>query len=257
MKLAKYLAGLGYGTRRDVERMIRDERVSLGSANGAGDATGGYAAVGNAAVIAVEKMDAVVAHNLLRIDGVSLDPPPAAVIIMHKPTGYVCSTNDVNPTVYDLVPDRFRIRRPVISPVGRLDLDTSGLLLMTDDGQLNHRITSPRTHLTKTYDATLADDIAETAVHVFASGEMMLAGETAPLKPAVLEITTPRSVRVTITEGRYHQVRRMFAAVGNHVVALHRSSVGPLSLGDLAPASWRVLGTPEVDILRAALTKER
>lgn len=254
MKLAKYLAGLGYGTRREVERMIRDERVSLDGPEGA---LAGYAAIGNAAAEAVANMDAAVAHSLLRMDGMPLDPPTGAVIIMHKPVGYVCSTNDVNPTVYDLVPDRFRLRRPAISPIGRLDLDTSGLLLMTDDGQMNHRITSPKTHLPKTYDATLADDIGQDAVDEFADGGMMLAGETAPLKPAVLEIITPRSVRVTIMEGRYHQVRRMFAAVGNHVVTLHRSSVGPLPIGALAPASWRVLDTAETEALRAALTRER
>jgi 16S rRNA pseudouridine516 synthase len=254
VKLAKYLAGLGYGTRREVERMIRDERISLDAADAPHDARAGYAAVGPAVADAVAAMDDAAAHRLLRVDGMPLDPPPGAVIMLHKPVGYVCSTDDVNPTVYDLVPDRFRLRRPVMSPVGRLDKDTSGLLLMTDDGQLNHRITSPRTHVAKTYEATLAADIsaddAPGLIARFASGELVLAGETAPLKPAVLEIVEPRAVRVTITEGRYHQVRRMFAAVGNHVVTLHRSAVATLSLGGLPPAAWRELDEDEIRALR-------
>jgi 16S rRNA pseudouridine516 synthase len=148
--------------------------------------------------------------------------------------------------VYELLPPRFPERSPVMAPVGRLDRDTSGLLLVTDDGQLNHRITSPKRHLAKTYEAELASDLRGDEGERFASGTLMLEGETEPLAPAALEVTSPRRARVTITEGRYHQVRRMFGAMGNHVVALHRTSIGGLELGDLASGAWRVLTPAEI-----------
>ncbi|PKM05246.1 MAG: 16S rRNA pseudouridine(516) synthase, partial [Gammaproteobacteria bacterium HGW-Gammaproteobacteria-7] len=147
--------------------------------------------------------------------------------------------------VYDLLPPRFRLRKPLLSTVGRLDRDTSGLLLMTDDGQLLHRITSPRSRLAKVYRATLAEDLAGSEAALFASGTLQLESETTPLAPAGLEPIGPRLARVTLHEGRYHQVRRMFAAVGNHVHALHRESIGGLSLGDLDPGQWRILDSDD------------
>ncbi|HSJ09053.1 MAG TPA: 16S rRNA pseudouridine(516) synthase [Longimicrobiales bacterium] len=193
------------------------------------------------------------AHADVRIDGAPLDPPRGAVIMLHKPAGYVCSTRDANPLVYDLLPPRFPLRSPVIAPVGRLDADTTGLLLLTDDGALNHRITSPRSHLPKVYDVTLADDLTGAEAALFASGTLVLKGEATPLLPAALEVLDARRARITLHEGRYHQVRRMFAAVGNHVVALHRSALGGLTLGDLPTGAWRVLEPHEV----AALTPAR
>ena len=161
--------------------------------------------------------------------------------MLHKPTGVTCSTRDAGRIVYDLLPPRFRLRAPLLSTVGRLDRDTSGLLLLTDDGALLHRIVSPRARLAKTYEATLAQDLRGDEAAVFASGTLMLETEKTPLAPAVLETIDPRHARLVLTEGRYHQVRRMFAAVGNHVDALHRSRVGGLTLGDLAPGQWRAL----------------
>lgn len=235
MKPLKYIANLGYGTRREVKRMFAEGRITR--ADGA----------------ALDEND-VVPHDEFRVDGMPLDPPPGSVIMLHKPVGYVCSTNDTNSVIYDLLPYRFRERSPIMAPVGRLDLDTSGLLLLTDDGQINHRIASPRTHLDKTYDAVLADDISTDIATVFASGALMLTGEDIALNPAVVDVVDARHARVTITEGRYHQVRRMFAAVGNHVVSLHRSAVGPLVLNDLGPGCWRVLEPSEMAALQAALS---
>jgi 16S rRNA pseudouridine516 synthase len=232
MKLAKYLANLGYGTRREVERMLRDRRVTRrdGRALAEGDAF---------------------AHDDVLVDDEPLDPPPGVVVMLHKPTGYVCSTRDASQLVYELLPPRFPDRSPVVAPIGRLDRDTSGLLLLTDDGQLNHRITSPRTHLPKVYEAALADDLRGDEAGLFASGTLLLDGEPTALKPAALEVVDPRRARITLTEGRYHQVRRMFAAVGNHVHELRRVAIGDLTLGDLPPGQWRPLTPDEVARLRA------
>jgi 16S rRNA pseudouridine516 synthase len=236
MKLVKHIANLGYGTRREVEQMIGRRRVTRRD--------GRVLAEGDPFT-----------HEDVLVDGAPLDPPLGTVIMLHKPVGYVCSTTDSNSLVYELLPWRFRARSPMVAPVGRLDRDTSGLLLLTDDGQLNHRITAPRTHLPKTYEARLASDLRGDEQELFASGTLMLESETAPLLPATLEILAPREVRVTITEGRYHQVRRMFVAVGNHVESLHRATIGTLPLGDLPSGRWRVLDTAELQRFRDALTK--
>jgi 16S rRNA pseudouridine516 synthase len=227
MKLIKYLANLGYGTRRDAERIVQQRRVTRA------DGT-------------VLREGAAFEHGDMLIDGEPIDPPSGSVIMLHKPVGYVCSTKDASQLVYELLPPRFPHRSPVMAPIGRLDRDTSGLLLLTDDGQINHRITSPRTHLPKVYDATLTSDLRGDEADVFASGTLMLESETTPLAPATMEVLDARHARVTLTEGRYHQVRRMFAAVGNHVQALHRSAIGSLELGDLQPGEWRVLGADEI-----------
>jgi len=222
MKLVKLIANLGYGSRKEVTAMFRDGRIT--------DAHG-----------EVLYTDDQVAHDNVRIDGEPLDPPAGILIMLHKPLGYTCSTKDHGELIYDLLPERFRLRSPVVSSVGRLDRDTSGLLLMTDDGVLLHRISSPKHKLAKVYEVTLARDLNGNEGELFASGKMMLESEKDPLAPAQLEVIDARHARVTVTEGRYHQVRRMFAAVGNHVEALHRSQVGGLTLGELMVAEWRIL----------------
>ncbi len=227
MKLAKYLANLGYGSRREMEWLIGQRRVTRADGSV-------LDAAGNPH------------HDDVRVDGQPLDPPAGSVLMMHKPVGYVCSTKDNSPLVYALLPDRFRRRTPLMSPVGRLDINTSGLLLLTDDGQLNHRITSPRAHLPKTYEVRLSTPLRGDEAALFASGTLVLESESEPLRPAHLEPVSELDVRITLTEGRYHQVRRMFAAAGNHVVALHRSAIGSLRLGDLQSGTWRALSLPEV-----------
>jgi 16S rRNA pseudouridine516 synthase len=217
-QLAKYLAGLGYGSRKEVAIAIRDGRVT-----GEGDA--------------------------LRFDGEPIDPPAGMVLVMNKPAGFTCSHSDQGRLVYDLLPPRFLKRDPKLSSVGRLDADTTGLLLFTDDGALLHRLISPKSALPKTYEATLARPLDGHEDALFAAGTLMLRGEDKPCLPAQLEVTGPRTARLTLTEGRYHQVRRMFAAAGNHVEALHRAGFGALTLGDLAPGTWRLLTPAE----RAAL----
>lgn len=190
-----------------------------------------------------------VAHADIRVDGEPLDPPLGSILMLHKPVDFECSTRGSVRTIYELLPDRFRLRSPIMAPIGRLDVDTSGLLLLTDDGQVNHRITSPRTHLPKIYAAELANDLTGTEAANFASGTMLLESETEPLLPADLEIIDSRRARLTLTEGRYHQVRRMFAAVGNHVVSLRRTAIGGLELGDLPEGEWRTITPDERKLL--------
>lgn len=227
MKLARYLGTLGYGSRREIEALFAAGRVC--------DETG--------QPLSGEQP---VAHQRVRIDGAELDPPPGLVLMLHKPRGYTCSLDDRGPLVYALLPGRFRLRRPVVSTVGRLDRDTSGLLLLTDDGALLHRIISPRRHVAKVYEARLARPLRGDEAEIFASGELRLRGERRPLLPARLEPIDERHVRLILHEGRYHQVRRMFAAVGNHVEALHRSAIGSLGLGGLAAGQWRLLEPDDV-----------
>ncbi len=233
MKLLRRIANLGYGSRREVQAMFREGRVT--------DADG-----------EVLYADDRTAHADVRLDGEPLDPAPGMVLMLHKPLGCTCSTKDAGRLVHDLLPPRFRRRDPVLSTVGRLDRDTSGLLLLTDDGQLLHRIIAPKSNLAKIYEATLASPLRGDEAALFASGSLMLESETTPLRPAALEVIDPLHARLSITEGRYHQVRRMFAAVGNHVEALHRPQVGGLGLGDLAPGEWRLLDADDIARLFAA-----
>ncbi|MEB5923920.1 16S rRNA pseudouridine(516) synthase RsuA [Franconibacter daqui] len=164
--------------------------------------------------------------------------------MLNKPQGYVCSTDDPDhPTVlYFLdVPVAHKLHA-----AGRLDIDTTGLVLMTDDGQWSHRITSPRHHCEKTYLVTLESPVADDTAERFAQG-IQLHNEKDLTKPAQLEVITPTEVRLTISEGRYHQVKRMFAAVGNHVVALHRERIGAIALDPaLEPGEYRPLTEEEI-----------
>ena len=232
MKLLKLIANLGYGSRKEVTAMFREGRIT--------DADGD-----------VLYADDAVAHADVRIDGEPLDPAQGIVLMLHKPVGYTCSTRDPGRVVYDLLPPRFRLRNPIVSPVGRLDRDTSGQLLLTDDGALLHRIVSPRSGLSKVYEVTLAENLRCDEVALFASGTLMLESEKTPLAPVAMEILGPRAARLTLTEGRYHQVRRMFAAVGNHVETLHRSRIGGLALDGLASGGWCALNTDGIATLFA------
>jgi 16S rRNA pseudouridine516 synthase len=233
MKLVRLIANLGYGSRRDVQTMFREGRIT--------DVAG-----------EVLYADDVVEHAAIHVDGEPLDPPPGLTVMLNKPAGMTCSTRDSGRLVYDALPPRWRLRDPVLSPVGRLDRDTTGLLLFTDDGALLHRIISPRQHVPKIYEATLAEDLRGDEGALFASGTLMLEAETTPLAPAQLEVVAPRRARLTLHEGRYHQVRRMFAATGNHVVALHRSRVGALDLDGLPEGAWRVLDAGDIARIFAA-----
>lgn len=230
MKLVKLIANLGYGSRRQVATMFREGHVT--------NATG-----------EVLYADDQVEHADIRMDGEPLDPPLGLTLMLHKPVGYTCSTKDRGGVVYELLPSRFRERSPVVATVGRLDRETTGLLLMTDDGSLLHRIVHPKSQLAKVYEVTLARDLRGNEAEKFSSGSMMLESEKTPLAPATLEVIDKRHARLTLTEGRYHQARRMFAAVGNHVDTLHRSRLGGLTLGELPVGQWRLLNETDLNTL--------
>jgi 16S rRNA pseudouridine516 synthase len=228
VRLDKLLGSLGYCVRKEVAVLLRDGVITH---------------IDNLPL----KSDTKVSHEEILYEGEPLDPPSGIVILMNKPLGLVCSHDDgEGKLVYDLLPARWKMRDPKISTVGRLDKETSGLLLLTDDGALLHRLTSPKHKVPKAYEATLDRPLKGDESEIFASGTLMLNGEKTPCLPAKLTIIDESHVTLEITEGRYHQVRRMFAAVGNHVMALHRSSFGELIIGDLKEGEYRILNLEEI-----------
>lgn len=237
MKLVKRLANLGYGSRKEVQRYIRAGAVTDDLGNPLGDAD-------------------PTPHERIRFRGEPLDPPAPLTLMLNKPDGYTCSLDDPGSIIYDLLPPRFSTRNPVISPVGRLDKDTTGLLLMTDDGKLLHRIIHPKSACLKTYHATLDRPLEGHEGALFTSGTLLLHNETKPLLPAGFEAISPTEALVTLHEGRYHQVRRMFAAAGNHVISLKRISIGGLTLpDDLEEGEWRILDANDIAALWSAPTR--
>ncbi|WAP68892.1 pseudouridine synthase [Jiella pelagia] len=232
-RIDKLLANLGYASRREIQILCKNEHILL-----------------DGAPIPRADMRVPLTPDLefrLVVDGEALDPLPGLALMVNKPLGVTCSHKEAGPLVYDLLPTRWRRRDPAISTVGRLDKDTSGLLLMTDDGALLHRIISPKRHVAKRYRAGLARPLTGGEAELFASGTLMLEGEDKPLAPAKLEILGPQEAILQVHEGRYHQVRRMFAAAGNHVETLHREAVGGLTLpNDLEPGAIRRLTDADV-----------
>ena len=238
-RVDKLLGSMGYGSRTEMARLGKAGGIVLDGVD----------------LTDVSKRIAVTPDlpSRMRIDGEPLDPPPGLVLMLNKPLGMTCSHKEDGALVYDVLPDRWRRRDPAISTIGRLDKQTTGLLLLTDDGDLLHRVISPKRHVAKVYRAGLARPLVGTEADLFAAGGLVLEGEDKPLAPAELEVLSPTGVRLTVTEGRYHMVRRMFAAVGNHVEALHRERIGGLTLpDDLAPGEWRLLDSAQIDAIFAA-----
>jgi 16S rRNA pseudouridine516 synthase len=233
-RLDRLLANLGYGSRKDVQALIAGGKVVLDGKI--------LKDVGTKVAVTPDLPDRMTIRSR------PVDPPAPLVLIMHKPLGVVCSHKEDGERIYDLLPKRWQIRDPGLSTVGRLDKDTSGLILITDDGDYLHRVISPKRHVPKTYLATLDRPLNGSEGALFAAGELMLEGEEKPLLPAELDVVDPLHARLTITEGRYHQVRRMFAAAGNHVNALHRERIGGLVLPvDLEPGQYRILPAAEAE----------
>lgn len=187
-------------------------------------------------------------HDDVRLNGERLALVGLRYVMLHKPLDVECTARrGLYPRVIDII-DLPKVER--LQPAGRLDVDTTGLLLLTDDGQWSHRVTSPRHRCAKVYVAELAEpmegEAAQWAVEQVAQG-ILLDGEETPTQPATLRFISPQQAELTITEGRYHQVKRMFVALGNHVNALHRRSIGDVMLpDDLAPGEWRELTAEEV-----------
>jgi 16S rRNA pseudouridine516 synthase len=218
LRLDRLLANLGYGSRTEVQKLIRSGRVTRDE------------------VVMRDPAVSVSASGLL-LDGEPLDHPDGVLVMLHKPAGYVCTHNDgEGPTVFSLLPPQWLLRNPRVEAVGRLDKDTTGLLLLTDDHELLHRLTSPRHHVEKVYEVVVDRDLSPALVDIFAAGTLMLRGDPDPC----LEITGARTARVTVTEGRYHQVKRMFgAAEAGRVIGLNRVQFGDWSLAGLVDGAWR------------------
>ena len=187
-------------------------------------------------------------------DGEALDPE-TVVILLHKSAGYVCSRRVVGTKgapVFDLLGRPLSGRQPPLSCVGRLDLDTTGVLLLTDDGQLLHRLTSPHFKMPKVYQVDLVRSLCAHAEARLASG-LSLPGEDEPLAPAQLTRVNARRVLLEITEGRYHQVKRTFAVLDNQVIGLHRVSCAGVELGELPVGEHRLLTPEETTALRRSV----
>ena len=228
MRLDKYLSNATDLSRAEVKRLIRKGLVAIDGEPVTSPAF------------------AVAEHAEVELDGSVIATPGHRYFMLHKPTGYVSATKDSeHPTVLDLI---FESRSEQLQIVGRLDIDASGLLLITDDGQWNHRITSPRHQCEKIYLAEVAEPLGDELVAKFAEG-VWLDGEKRRTEPALLEILSKHSARLTITEGRYHQVKRMFAAAGNRVTALHRERIGHIELDPaLEPGDYRPLTAEEIKL---------
>lgn len=233
MRLDKYLAEMGAGTRSEVKKLIRAGRVTI---NGA------------VAEKPEQKLDPEA--DTVCLDGEALLYAAYEYYLFHKPAGCVSATEDkIHKTVMDYLTDTLR---DDLFPVGRLDIDTEGLLLITNDGALAHELLSPAHHVPKTYYARVAGRVTEEDVRLFQEGVDI--GEEKLTKPAELVILTSgeeSEIRLTITEGKFHQVKRMFQAVGKEVVYLKRLSMGPLTLPEtLLPGEYRALTQEELKLLQ-------
>lgn len=230
-RLDRFLAEAGCGTRSEVKQAVRKGQVRVN---------------GTAVKEPDRKIDPE--KDLIQyMDGQVLEAEPFVYYLLHKPAGYLSATEDRHgPTVLDLMPDV----RSGVFPVGRLDKDTEGLLLMTDDGMLAHRLLSPARHVEKTYYARLDGPLDEEMVRRFSEG--LDIGEKKPTKPAVLEILpSGTEAHVTLCEGKFHQVKRMFEAVGRRVLYLKRISMAGLFLPEELPrGAYRTLTKDEIEALR-------
>jgi 23S rRNA pseudouridine2605 synthase len=235
MRLAKHLAHAGVASRRAAEAMIADGRITVDGA------------------IVTDPARDVTGAEAVAVDGELLGAAPRRVVYaVHKPAGVVSTAHDTHgrPTVVDLVPGGVRLY-----PVGRLDADTTGLILLTNDGDLANHLTHPRYEVPKTYRAKVAHPpVDERALRALRAGIELDDGRTAP---AQVRAVRPDVLELTIHEGRKRQVRRMCDAVGHPVLALRRVRFGPMALGDLAVGAHRKLTAAEVERLRGASRTSR
>lgn len=226
-RLDQVLASHGYGSRSDARDAIEDGRVSV------------RGTVADAPGMKAEPWE-------VTFDGAPLDHPRGIFIRFHKPVGLVCSHDQrEGPRIYDALPQRWLDRNPPPASVGRLDKDSSGLILVTDDLPLIHRLTSPKHKVEKTYRVTLSRPCPADAVERFASGTLLLEDEKEPCAPARLTLLDDRSAEVVLTEGRFRQVRRMFAHLGCEVLTLVRTRFGPWTLEDLPEGKWADAERPQ------------
>lgn len=229
MRLDRYLHDLGFGSRKDIDRLLKKQRVTVD---------------GN---IVKQGAQAVTAENAVAVDGEVLAYEPTVWLMLNKPAGVITATKDAHDkTVMDLLPERFA--RMQVVPVGRLDKDTTGLLLLTNDGALAHRLMRPKSQVMKTYDIIYEETLATDAVERLAQGIDLGDFITAP---AILALPKEGHACLSISEGKFHQVKRMIHEVGGVVTALRRVAIASLTLDEtLAPGEWRLLTAEEINGLR-------
>ena len=231
MQLERLLQKHGFGTRKGCRGLIRDERVAV-----------------NGEICDDPFADIPTDNLVFSVDGVDWPYAEFASLMLNKPAGYECSRKPQHhPSVLELLPRPLRERD--VQPIGRLDEDTTGLLLITDDGQLNHQLSSAKRKVPKIYLATTKHPLDQAQIDQLLAG-VLLNDEPEPIAAAGAEIVGEHLLRLTVTEGKYHQVKRMVAAAGNRVEALHRETVGELSLpSDLKPGEWRWLSSADLQKL--------
>jgi 23S rRNA pseudouridine2605 synthase len=232
VRLNAYLARAGVASRRRADELIKTGRVTVNGRRG-------------------ELNDFVGNRDVIEVDGERVAPQPLAYVLLHKPAGVVTTARDPQgrPTVVDLVRHRSRL-----VPVGRLDADTTGALLLTNDGELAHRLAHPRYGVDKVYEVEVEGEPDGEPLRRLAEG---LELEDGPTAPAQVRRLGPSQIELTIHEGRKHQVKRMCAAVGHPVRRLHRSRYAGLGLAGLAPGQWRELNVAETESLRKSVARGR
>jgi 23S rRNA pseudouridine2605 synthase len=225
VRLNAYLARAGVASRRRADELIKAGRVTVNGEPG-------------------QLNTFVAARDRVALDGRAVELQPLAYVLLHKPAEVVTTMRDPQgrPTVVDLVDHAARV-----VPVGRLDADTTGALLLTNDGELAHRLAHPRYEVEKVYEAEVEGEPDEEALRRLGEG---LALDDGPTAPAEARLVGPSTIELSIHEGRKHQVKRMLAAVGHPVRRLHRSRYAGLTLAGLEPGAWRELTAGEVDRLR-------
>jgi 16S rRNA pseudouridine516 synthase len=231
MQLDRILQKHGFGTRKACRTLVRHERVAI-----------------NGEICANPYVDIETDGLVFTVDGVDWPYAEFACLMLHKPSGYECSRKPLHhPSVLTLLP--LPLRERDVQPIGRLDEDTTGLLLITDDGQLNHVLSSAKRKVPKVYLATTKHPVDQDQVDQLLVG-VLLNDEPEPIAAAACEIVGEKLLRLTLTSGKYHQVKRMVAAAGNRVEALHREAIGQLQLpDDLEPGEWRWLSAVDLQKL--------
>ncbi|WP_293661701.1 16S rRNA pseudouridine(516) synthase [Rhodoferax sp. OV413] len=247
MQLQEILYTQGFGTRRVCAGLIQQGLVQVYVPNTAPEP-----------VVIADAATEFVAEGLrFRVQGVDWPYAERAYLMLHKPAGTECSQKpSTYPSIYTLLPSPLRMRPQKaavqgVQAVGRLDQDTTGMLLLTDDGKFIHRMSSPKHHVPKVYEVTVKHPLDDKQVSKLLSG-VVLDDDPQPVRAAACEAVNEFHLRLTLTEGKYHQVKRMLAAVSNRVERLHRSRIGGVALpDDLAPGQWRWLSADEISAVQA------
>lgn len=233
MRIDKILSNMGYGSRKEVKKLLKEGAVQV-----------------DGVPVKDAKQHVDVNEQEVTVHGEVVEYKEFVYLLMHKPPGVISATeDDVHETVIDLLEHEDLIFEPF--PVGRLDIDTEGLLLLTNDGHLSHQLLSPKKHVPKKYYARVRGRVTEDDIEAFRKGVVLDDGyETKPAELTILQRGEMSEIELVLTEGKFHQVKRMFEAVGKKVTYLKRTEMGPLTIGDLELGEYRELTDEEVQQLK-------